>query len=73
MQRVLSEVKPDIVIASANVRYWHKADIPACADLCPLSGVKQTLAFEQEKRLLYSRYEKTCVFLKEQLIMSVGG
>jgi hypothetical protein len=25
-----------------NVRYWHKADIPAYVDLCPLLGVKRT-------------------------------
>jgi hypothetical protein len=25
-----------------NVRYLHKADIPAYLDLCPLLGVKQT-------------------------------
>ena len=27
---------------TANVRFWLKADIPACADQCPLSGVKRT-------------------------------
>src|SRR5262249_60421475 len=26
----------------ANVRYWHKADIPRPARRCPLSGVKRT-------------------------------
>jgi hypothetical protein len=25
-----------------NVRYWHKADIPAYVDLCLLSGVKRS-------------------------------
>jgi hypothetical protein len=27
----------------SNVRYWHKADIPAYAASCPLLGVKRTL------------------------------
>ena len=26
-----------------NVRYWHKADMPSCSCICPLSGVKRTL------------------------------
>ena len=26
----------------ANVRYWHKADIPELHCTCPLSGVKRT-------------------------------
>ncbi len=28
--------------AIVDVRFWHKADIPAYPDLCPLSGVKET-------------------------------
>jgi hypothetical protein len=28
---------------ASNVRYWHKADVPAYVDLCLLSGVKRTL------------------------------
>ncbi len=30
-------------IGYPNVGKWHLADIPACAGLCPLSGVKQTM------------------------------
>jgi hypothetical protein len=35
----------------ANVRYWHIADIPAYADLCPLSGVKRTLGISAQLQL----------------------
>jgi hypothetical protein len=30
------------MVVPGNVRFWLKADIPACVDLCPLLRVKQT-------------------------------
>jgi hypothetical protein len=47
--------KPEEIVAKANcnVRYWHKADIPACVDLCPLSGVKRTSTVTDQQTFIY--------------------
>jgi len=39
---VLVAKKVETTSDSTNVRFWHKADIPAHEDLCLLSGVKRT-------------------------------
>jgi hypothetical protein len=33
----------DVSACHADVRLWHKADIPGYGDLCPLSGEKQKI------------------------------
>jgi hypothetical protein len=39
----VSGVKQTLNVPPQNVRLWHKADVPACVDLCLLSGAKQPL------------------------------
>ena len=47
--------KPEEIVAMANcnVRYWHKADIIAYLDLCPLMGAKRTSTVTVQQMLIY--------------------
>ena len=42
---------------SADVRYWHKADIASLHRTCPLLGVKRTCHFA----LQMSAFDPACV------------